>query len=122
MRSVLRIVVFVPLGLLLLFFAMANRGQVRIALDPLPGGDVSGPGFDAPLFLVVLASVALGVVAGSVSSWFKHRRHRRAAKEARAAAKQARAEADQLREQALSSLPSHAHDQLTAAPTTHNAA
>ncbi|WP_159729844.1 lipopolysaccharide assembly protein LapA domain-containing protein [Methylosinus sp. Ce-a6] len=104
MRSVLRILVFVPLGLVFLYFAAANRAPVRIFLDPFPGAGESGPSFEAPLYLVVLASVALGVVAGGVSSFVAHGRYRRAAKVARADAKKARSEADQLRGQALASL------------------
>lgn len=103
MRSVLRIIVFVPLGLVFLFFAVANRGAVKIFLDPFPGGEAA-PSFEAPLYLVVLASIALGVVAGSLSSWFAHGRYRRAAKVARVDAKKARSEAEQLRGQALASL------------------
>lgn len=105
MRSILRIVVFVPLGLLLLFFAMANRGSVRIGLDPFATGE-GAPSVEAPLFLVVLASAAAGVVAGSLSSWFSGRRYRREAKEARNEAKRARAEVQELRERGLASLPS----------------
>jgi uncharacterized integral membrane protein len=105
MKSILRIIVFVPLGLLLLFFAMANRGSVKIGLDPFATGD-SGPSIDAPLFLVVLASAAVGVVAGSLSSWISGRRYRREAREARNDAKKARAEVQVLRERGLASLPS----------------
>lgn len=104
MRSIIRIIVFVPLGLALLFFAMANRGMVKIGLDPFAAGDPTAPSFEAPLFLVVLASAAVGVVAGSLSSWLAHRRHRRDAKEARKQAKKARAEADELRARGLASL------------------
>ncbi|PWB84220.1 MAG: DUF1049 domain-containing protein [Methylocystaceae bacterium] len=104
MRSVLRIIVYVPLGLVFLFFAVANRGAVKIFLDPFPGDDAAGLSFEAPLYLVVLASIALGVVAGGLSSWVAHGRYRRAAKAARVDAKKARSEADQLRGQALASL------------------
>jgi uncharacterized integral membrane protein len=104
MRSVLRIIVFVPLGLVFLFFAAANRGPVKIFLDPFPSGDAPAPFFESPLYLVVLASIALGVLAGGLSSWIAHGRYRRAAKVARADAKKARTEADQLRGQALASL------------------
>jgi uncharacterized integral membrane protein len=104
MKSVLRIIVFVPLALLFLFFAMANRAPVRIFLDPLPGGDSAGPSFESPLYLVVLAAMALGVLAGGFSSWVAHGRYRRAAKAARDDAKKARSEADQLRGQGLASL------------------
>jgi len=110
MRTILRLAVFVPLGLLILFFSMANRGLVKLSLDPFPGGDISGPSFETPLFLVVLASVAIGLLAGGFSSWVGHRPVRRAAKQARAEVKKTRGEIEQLRQQALSSLPSSDDD------------
>ncbi|MEF3366184.1 DUF1049 domain-containing protein [Methylocystis sp. 9N] len=105
MKSILRIIVFVPLALVILFFAMANRESVRIWLDPFAPNDDSGPHFDAPIFLVVLASAAVGVLAGGVSSWIGHLPVRRAAKVARAEARKTRVEIERLRQQALASLP-----------------
>jgi uncharacterized integral membrane protein len=106
MRSLVRLFVYVPLGLLILFFALANRGSVKISLDPFPGGALTGPSFEAPLFLVVLTSVALGVIAGGASSWLSHREVRRGAKRALADAAKAKEEVERLRRQALASLPS----------------
>jgi uncharacterized integral membrane protein len=105
MRTLLRLIIFVPLGLLILFFAMANRTSVKISLDPFPEPDSGGLSFDAPLFLVVMASVAIGVLAGGVSSWLSHLSVRRAARQARAEAFRARGEMEELRQQALGSLP-----------------
>jgi uncharacterized integral membrane protein len=104
MKSVLRIIVFVPLALLILFFEMANRGSVRIGLDPFAPNDASAS-FEAPLFLVVLTSVAIGVLAGGVSSWLGHLPIRRAAKLARAESKKTRLELEKLRQKALAELP-----------------
>jgi uncharacterized integral membrane protein len=106
MRSLLRVIVYVPLGLLILFFALANRGSVKISLDPFPGGELGGASFEAPLFLVVLAAAALGVVAGGASSWLRHRQSRRIARQALSEAAKSKEEVEQLRRQALASLPS----------------
>jgi len=105
MKSILRVIVFVPLALIILFFSMANRGSVRIGLDPFAPSDGSGPSFEAPIFLVVLASIAIGVLAGGISSWLGHLSVRRAAKVARAEARKTRVEIEKLRQQALASLP-----------------
>ncbi|MGJ0510521.1 MAG: LapA family protein [Methylocystis sp.] len=105
MKAVLRIVIFVPLALLILFFSMANRTPVRIGLDPFAANDGSGPSVEAPMFLVVLASMAIGVLAGGVSSWLGHLSVRRDAKIARAEAKKTRLEVEKLRQQALAQLP-----------------
>ena len=105
MRTVFRIIFFVPLALIILFFAMANRMPVQIGLDPFLAPGETGPSFEAPLFLVVLASMALGVLAGGASTWVSHLPVRRAAKVARAEVKKTKVEIDKLRQQALSSLP-----------------
>ncbi|CCJ06700.1 LapA family protein [Methylocystis sp. SC2] len=105
MKSILRVIIFVPLALIILFFSMANRGLVRIGLDPFAPSDGSGPSFEAPIFLVVLASMAIGVLAGGISSWLGHLSVRRAAKVARAEARKTRVEIEKLRQQALASLP-----------------
>lgn len=105
MKSILRVIIFVPLALIILFFSMANRGSVRIGLDPFATSDGSGPSFEAPIFLVVLASMAIGVLAGGISSWLGHLSVRRAAKVARAEARKTRVEIEKLRQQALASLP-----------------
>jgi len=106
MISVLRLIFYAVVILAALYFAEANRGPVRISLDPFPGGETTGPSFEAPLFLVVLGGVALGVVLGASSSWLRHREVRRAARLARAEAVKAQSELERLRQQALSSLPS----------------
>ncbi len=105
MKTVFRIIFFVPLALIMLFFAMANRSHVQIGLDPFLTPGESGPSFEAPLFLVVMVSMALGVIAGGVATWASHMPVRRSAKVARAEAKKTRVEIDKLRQQALSSLP-----------------
>lgn len=105
MKSILRVIIFVPLALVILFFAMANRGSVRIGLDPFAPNDGSGPSFEVPIFLVVLASMAIGVLAGGISSWVGHLSVRRAAKVARAEARKTRVEIEKLRQQALTSVP-----------------
>ncbi len=106
MRSLLRLLVYIPLGLLILYFALANRGSVKISLDPFPGGEASALSFEAPLFLVVLTAVAIGVIAGGASSWLTHAPLRRTARQARAEASKARSEVEQLRQQTLANLPS----------------
>lgn len=105
MKSILRVIIFVPLALIILFFSMANRAPVRVGLDPFATPDAAGPSFEAPMFLVVLAAMALGVLAGGASSWLGHLPVRRAAKVAQAEAKKARVEVEKLRQQALAQLP-----------------
>jgi uncharacterized integral membrane protein len=104
MKSAFRILVFVPLALIILFFAMANRSPVHVSLDPFVT-DASGPAFDAPLYIVELIALALGVIAGGFATWISHLPVRRAARVAHSEAKKTRAEIEKLRQQALANLP-----------------
>jgi len=106
--GVLRLVFYLVVVLAALYFAEANSGLVRVSLNPFPGGEGSNVGFEAPLFLVVLAAVALGVVLGAFSSWMRHAALRRTAKLARAEIAKANGEIERLRGQALAALPSAA--------------
>ena len=108
MKSVLRILVFVPLALLILAFSMANRAPVKVGIDPFSTNAAEAPSLEAPMFIVVLTAMALGVLAGGLSSWLSHLPVRRAAKIARAEARKTRLEIEKLRQQALAQLPTEA--------------
>jgi hypothetical protein len=108
MKSILRIIVFVPVALVVLFFSMANRAHVKIGLDPFATSEAAGPSIETPMFVVVLVAMALGVLMGGVASWLGHLPVRRAEKVARAEAKKTRLEIEKLRQQALAQLPAEA--------------
>lgn len=67
MRRLLFWVVLVPLGALIVLFAVANRANVLVSLDPF-SGENSALAFSAPLFLVMFACVIIGVVIGGIAS------------------------------------------------------
>jgi hypothetical protein len=50
-----------------------------------------------PLFLVIIITAAIGVVAGGSATWFRQRRWRRAARQHEADARQARGQLADLR-------------------------
>ncbi len=106
MKLLLRLIVLIPLLLLFLYFAEANRAPVKLSLDPFPGGGTAGLSFEPPLYLVVLVSIATGVLLGGFSSWLAHRKIRRAARLAKAEAAKLQTEVGDLRRAALASLPS----------------
>ena len=60
--------VVVPLGVLFVIFAVANRHAVTVSLDPF-GSDAPALSATMPLFMLVLLLVGLGVVIGSVATW-----------------------------------------------------
>src|SRR3954452_7774726 len=89
-------VVLISLGAIFLVFAVANRHLVTVSFDPFNSAD---PSFKVtgPLFLVIIATAAVGVVAGGSATWFGQRRWRRAARRHEADARQARTQLADLR-------------------------
>ncbi len=96
MLMVLKWLVLVPLAILLVMFAVANRHAVTVSFDPFSG---EAPAFalTGPLFVVLVLVLVGGVVVGGAATWLGQARHRRAARAARREAEDARAEAARLR-------------------------
>ena len=96
MRKFLGVALLVALAVIFIVFAVANRHWVVVSFDPYVSSD---PSFSVtlPLFLVIILSVAVGVVAGGSATWFRQRRWRRAARQHEADARQARAQLADLR-------------------------
>ena len=104
MRKFLTALVVIPLGLILMVFAVANRHFVTVSFDPFVSND---PSFSAtlPLFLLLIVVAALGVLVGGCAVWFGQRHCRRAARRHDADARAARGELAELRAQAAAARP-----------------
>ena len=96
MRKFLNALILVPLGLIFIAFAVANRHLVTVSFDPFNSHDPS-LGFTLPLFVVIIAVAVLGVVAGGAATWFRQRHWRRAARQHEADARAARSQLAGLR-------------------------
>jgi len=74
------IVVFVPLAVILVALAVANREMVAFTVDPFNPGN---PGLTVtlPFFIFLFAALALGVVIGSLVTWVRQGRYRRLARQ-----------------------------------------
>ena len=96
MKTFLKAIVLVPIAILAIAFAVANRQVVSISFDPFSSGD---PVFAlvAPLFLLVFFLLSCGVVIGGAASWLGQGRYRTAARRSAAEARDARAENGRLR-------------------------
>ena len=102
MRKFFTAVVLIPLGLIFVVFAVANRHLVTVSFDPFNSTDPS-VAVTLPLFVVIIAVAIAGVVAGGSATWFRQRRWRRAARQHEADARQARAQLADLRAGAAAS-------------------
>ena len=96
MRKFFTAVVLIPLGLIFIVFAVANRHLVTVSFDPINSVDPS-LAITLPLFVVIIAVAMTGVVAGGCATWFRQRYWRRAARQHEADARQLRTELADLR-------------------------
>ncbi|WP_105381259.1 lipopolysaccharide assembly protein LapA domain-containing protein [Neorhizobium alkalisoli] len=87
LKKILSLVIFVPLGIILIVLAVANRQTVTLALNPFRPED-SVLSVSAPFFLFLLLAVLLGMLIGAAVTWWSQGRHRKQARvEAREAAR-----------------------------------
>jgi uncharacterized integral membrane protein len=113
MRKFFTALVLIPLGLIFIVFAVANRHLVTVSFDPFNSTDPS-IAVTMPLFVVIIAVAIAGVVAGGSATWFRQRHWRRAARQHEADARQARAQLADLR--AGANTPSRYDPQRLPAP------
>jgi uncharacterized integral membrane protein len=93
----LKYLIATPLTILFLIFAYANRSFVTVSFDPFSSGDIPAFQLDAPLFLVIILAIMIGVVLGGVTVWFAEGRHRKAERALRADAQRLRSELDAVK-------------------------
>jgi uncharacterized integral membrane protein len=101
----LKLLVLVPLVVIALAFAIANRAMTIVSFDPFSSAETASPTLAAPLFIVLLLTLMLGVVIGSAATWLAQSRHRHQARRARAESERLRTEAERLRAQAAARAP-----------------
>lgn len=108
MKAFFKALILVPIALVIVLFSVANRGLVRVSLDPF-SRDLPTLSYDVPLFAIVLAAVFLGVIVGGIAAWFAQGKHRKAARRHRREAETLRSETQALR----SAVPDSALPALT---------
>ena len=71
----LKALILLPVAILVVLLAVANRHQVTLSLDPF---SQEAPEFatQLPLFAVIFAAVMLGVVIGGVAAWLAQGKNR----------------------------------------------
>jgi uncharacterized integral membrane protein len=95
-RKIVSALVLVPLALLLIIFAVANRQVVTVSFDPFNTADPA-LSVSLPLFVLLIITAILGVVAGGAGTWFRQRRWRKAARRFEAEAREWRGRLDDWR-------------------------
>src|SRR5262249_61352318 len=79
MRKFFTALIVIPLFLVFVVFAVANRHLVTVSFDPFNTTDPA-LAISLPLFALIIVVAIIGVVAGGSAVWFGQRRWRRAAR------------------------------------------
>jgi uncharacterized integral membrane protein len=96
-NRLLMVLVFVPLAIILVALAVANRGSAVFTLDPFNPGN-PGLTVEMPLFVFLFAALLAGLIIGSAITWLRQGRYRKLAR-------QRALEAQTLRDQTLRAPP-----------------
>jgi uncharacterized integral membrane protein len=79
-RKIVTVCVLVPLGVLIVVFAVANRQMVVVSFDPFGSLD---PAYAVrmPLFILIFVLLILGVLTGGIAAWLRQSKWRRQARQ-----------------------------------------
>jgi len=104
LRKIVTAVILVPLLVLIVGFAVANRQTVAISFDPF---DNLHPAYAVtlPLFAVIFIVLILGVVIGGIAGWVGQGRRRRAGRRLDAEVRALHDEVDSMRRKFAASEP-----------------
>jgi hypothetical protein len=93
MRKIVAWAILVPLAVIIVMFAVANREIVAVSFDPF---DARQPALalKMPLFMLVFLLVGLGVVVGGIAAWLRQHKWRARARRAEAETRNLRARLD----------------------------
>jgi len=79
LRKIVAAVILIPLAIVLIAFAVANRQIVTVSLDPF-SSEHPATSLNLPLFVLVIGLLIGGVVIGGAASWLRHGHLRRTAR------------------------------------------
>ena len=89
LHRVVLVIVVVPLAIIFIALAVANRASTPLTVDPFNPGNPALT-IELPLFVYLLLALILGLVIGSLATWLRQGHYRRLAR-------QRALEAEQLR-------------------------
>lgn len=97
MKGFLKALFLIPLALVVVLLAVANRAPVRISLDPFAPSEPLYA-VSAPLWVILFAAVTLGVLVGGTAAWLVQGKHRRLERQYRREARDLRDEVTRAKE------------------------
>lgn len=78
-HKIITAIIVVPLAVIIIGFAVANRQTVTVSFDPF---SAAAPAYAAtlPLFALIFILVILGVIVGGAAAWLRQTKWRRLAR------------------------------------------
>jgi uncharacterized integral membrane protein len=78
-RKIVTGIIVVPLAIIIVAFAVANRQMVTVSFDPFSS---ASPAYAAtvPLFVLIFILLIVGVIVGGVAAWIGQAKWRRGAR------------------------------------------
>ena len=80
LRRIVAAIILIPLAIIIVAFAVANRHAVTLSFDPFAGGGSEpAASLTLPLFALVILLLMVGVLIGGLSTWLGQGKWRRTA-------------------------------------------
>lgn len=96
MLRFIKLIVLVPIAVILVVLSVANRHFVTLALNPFKPDDTL-LSLSLPLFVFLFIALMVGVVLGSLATWFAQGKYRKQARDEAHEARKWREEAGKQR-------------------------
>jgi uncharacterized integral membrane protein len=113
LRKLVAVLVLVPLAIVIIAFAVANRQAITLSFDPF-SPSAPAASLTLPLFVIVIGALVAGVIVGGLAVRLGHGRWRRMARRLEREAAELRARLDALVDKAAE--PSIVPREQTAPP------
>jgi uncharacterized integral membrane protein len=95
-RKIVAALILVPLAIVIIAFAVANRHIVTVSLDPFSSNPPAAA-VTLPLFALIIVLLIIGVLIGGVAAWLRQSRWRRTARRLEREVSELRSEVASLR-------------------------
>ena len=100
LQRILRWTIGLPIAVVVISFAIANRQWVTVSFDPF-SKDAPFAVMDMPLWALFFCGVFFGLIAGWIACWFAQSKWRRSARDTRKELARSQAESSQLRSETM---------------------
>ena len=95
LSKILTAVILVPLAIVIVAFAMANRESVMVSFDPFSATEPAAAA-TLPLFVLIILLLIIGVFVGGVATWLRQGDWRQRARRLEREVRELRAKGDAL--------------------------